>query len=96
MTHDRLQSMLATVQKDWQRFVQIELQSGIIPKSLTVVEQYYLCGADSVHLASALSLVPYCTASDSVIMVASDDELLRAADAAGLVTLNPAFSSLLG
>jgi hypothetical protein len=80
------------VRTDWQRFLQIDVHSVIIDQSTEVVEQHYLRGADSVHLASALSLLPYCTPADTVVMVASDEELLEAATVAGLRVINPMLS----
>lgn len=94
MERSVLESLITIVQTDWQRFLQIEIQSPIIDQSFAIVENYYLRGADAVHLASALSLVHYCSPSDAIIVVASDGELLRAASEAGLTVINPALLSI--
>ena len=52
-----------------------------------VIERHALKGADSVHLSTALWLKE--TMKENVVFVASDLELLKAAEAEKLKTLNP-------
>jgi predicted nucleic acid-binding protein len=94
MEQSTLQSLVTIVQIDWQRFLQIDIHSPVIDQSFAIIENYYLRGADAVHLASALSLVHYCLLSDTVIVAASDEELLGAASEAGLNVINPALLSI--
>jgi len=82
-----LESRLTT---DWQDIVRLPLTGAILDRAVDLAWQYRLRGADAIHLAAALDLQKtLASINDAVVLVASDDELLRGAQAAGLHVENP-------
>lgn len=75
---------------DWQRFLVLEVSGEPVGEAESLIARRALRGADSIHLSTALWLRR--RAHVPVILVASGNELLVAADAEGLQTLNPAAS----
>ena len=75
---------------DWQDMVRLPLTGAIVDHAVDLARQYRLRGADALHLATALDLqTTLAPINDAVVFVASDDELLRGAQAAGLPVENP-------
>lgn len=72
---------------DWEQFLVIEFQDELLPIINKIVKKHYLRGADSVHLSSALWL-EY-TVKSNVTFVASDINLLKAAESEKLFIINP-------
>lgn len=72
---------------DWEGFVVVELRREVFRFVDAVIDRHALKGADSVHLSTALWLKE--SMKDEVVVVASDLELLKAAKAERLKTLDP-------
>jgi predicted nucleic acid-binding protein len=72
---------------DWQKMLVIAVTGAPINGVETLIARHALRGADNVHLASALWLEQ--TTKTPVTFVAADTELLAAAGAEGLATINP-------
>jgi len=74
-----------------QEYVVIGLNPMVIDRAQEALETYPLRAYDAVQLASALEAQVHLVAGGltSVIFVASDDRLLEAAAAAGLITESP-------
>ena len=74
--------------QDLQRFILVEVHGAPVAGIDILIARHALRGADSIHLATALWLRK--TTRSPVVFVASDNELLSAARAERLATLNPA------
>jgi len=72
---------------DWKLCSIVEVSGESLKDVVMVIEKHALRGADSVHLAAALWLKR--SVGLDLVFVASDEELLRAADRERLKTLNP-------
>ena len=84
---ERVQAQLSI---DWQNMMQLETSRAVIERAVILARQFKLRGADAVHLAAALLLHELLAeVSESVVLVASDDELLSTAELEGLHTENP-------
>jgi len=77
---------------DWQKMLVIDVAGAPLNGVETLIARHALRGADSIHLASALWLGQ--ATKTPVIFVAADTELLAAANAERLETINPATDSL--
>lgn len=72
---------------DWGHFVVVEFQDELLPIINKIIKKHYLRGADSIHLSSALWLKH--TVKENVTFVASDINLLKAAESERLHIVNP-------
>lgn len=72
---------------DWTSFVVIEMRAEVFVFIDRIIEKHALKGADSVHLSTALWLKD--VMKEDVVFVASDMELLKAAEAEKLKIVNP-------
>jgi predicted nucleic acid-binding protein len=82
-----LTSIRGQFSRDLQRFMIVDVCGAPIDGIEALITRHALRGADSIHLSTALWL---CKATKSpVVFVASDNELLAAARAERLKTLNP-------
>lgn len=70
----------------------ISLNSRILRRAIDLTQRHKLRGYDAVHLATAQFFNDELLAEDlpPLIFVASDEDLLAAADAEGLAAINPA------
>jgi len=66
----------------------LPLDNTVVVTAISVVERYRLRSGDAIHLATALT-VSSLTPSTLLVLVSSDQELIRAARAAGVTTLDP-------
>jgi predicted nucleic acid-binding protein len=73
-------------ERDWQAYVRVDLQNGILHLARDLIEAHPLRGYDAVHLASALSLKK--ALGEEITFTAADERLLRAARAERLGALN--------
>jgi predicted nucleic acid-binding protein len=68
----------------------IEATNSLVIAALVHIQTHSLNGTDAIALHAALGLAQYLrTRGDDLVLVASDQRLLRAAGAEGLVTFNP-------
>lgn len=77
------------LESDWQSMSSLPLTATVMERAADVARKYRLRGADAVHLAAALDFQKEFAAIDRVVFVASDTELLKGAQAAGLPVENP-------
>ena len=82
-----LRSVIDQFESDWKYFFIIEFHDDLFPAIKVLIEKYPLKGADTVHLSSALWLKH--TAREDVKFVASDLNLLKAAESENLHVINP-------
>lgn len=83
----RLQTVAADISADSEAFYEISLSDSVITRAREVIARHRLRCADAVHLASAMRVGQ--ELGQVVCIVASDAELLAAAAAEGLATLDP-------
>lgn len=72
---------------DWASLVVVEMRAEVFRFVDRIIERHALKGADSVHLSTALWLKE--VMKEDVVFVASDMELLKAAEAEKLKIVNP-------
>lgn len=93
LSHTALARAESRLQTDWRDMALLPITDEIVERAVHLVRQYRLRGADALHLATALdSTTRLQSIKEPVVLVASDNELLAAAQAAGLAVENPATS----
>jgi predicted nucleic acid-binding protein len=86
----RSRQIEASLLSDWTGFFQMELTPDVVERSLALARDFALRGADSVHLAPALTLMENLSLEPGdFTFVTSDRELKAAALDAGLAVLDP-------
>jgi predicted nucleic acid-binding protein len=83
----RVHGLIERFERDWYYILVLEFHNGLLQIIKTVLEKYPLKAADSIHLASALWLKH--SANTDVTFVASDSNLLKAAQSENLHIVNP-------
>lgn len=83
-----LAAIRTQLNRDMQRFMIVDVSGAPVAGIEALIARHALRGADSIHLSTALWLKKASKAS--VVFVASDQELLVAARAERLKTLDPA------
>lgn len=73
-------------ERDWSGYLRIRLDEHVLGSARLVIQRHALRGFDGIHLASALTLQDRW--DETVVVVAADQRLLRAAAAEGLATLD--------
>jgi len=73
-------------ERDWSGYLRIHLDEDVLGAARLVIQRHALRGFDGIHLASALTLQNRW--DETVVIVAADQRLLRAAAAEGLATLD--------
>jgi predicted nucleic acid-binding protein len=73
-------------ERDWRGYLQIRLDEDVLGAARLVIQRHALRGFDGIHLASALTLQTRW--DETVVVVAADQRLLRAAATEGLATLD--------
>lgn len=73
-------------ERDWSGYLRIRLDEDVLGTARLVIQRHALRGFDGIHLASALTLQSRW--DETVVVIAADQRLLRAAVAEGLATLD--------
>lgn len=82
-------TLLGSFARDLQDYLSLEpVDGGIINNAIEMARRTRLRPGDCIHLATALN-VGGRREDDQLVIVASDKELLAAAEGAGIKTLNP-------
>jgi hypothetical protein len=90
-TRVELDSRMDLLDHDWRGFIPVELTRRTLEAACGTALRFALRGADSIHLAALLALHNrVAPAGHRVVLVASDRELLEAAQTSGIETLDPA------
>lgn len=87
ITESELHLTVRRFENDWNSFFVIEFQDELLPIISKVIKRHCLKGADSVHLSSALWLQH--AMKENCAFVASDINLLKAAESEKLSIINP-------
>lgn len=89
-TDEQLTQAIETLEGQWRRFFQVQLDSDVAALAFSLARQWKLRGADAMHLAAAEHLRRQMAESETtVVLVASDEELLAGAQAIGFDIINP-------
>jgi uncharacterized protein len=81
------EKLLHQFEADWKRIFVVELHDELLPTMKLLLTKYPLRGADTVHLSSALWLKR--AVQTDMTFVASDINLLKAAEGERLRVINP-------
>ena len=73
--------------KDWDHILVLDFHNDLLPIVKTLIEKHPLKAADAIHLSSALWLK--LSSKVAVTFVASDSNLVKAAEAEKLQVMNP-------
>jgi predicted nucleic acid-binding protein len=87
LTKRSLQAAVSQFEADWAGIVVVEFHDELLPTMKSLLLKHHLRGADTVHLASALWLKR--AVQSDLAFVASDLNLLKAAQAERLEVINP-------
>lgn len=83
---DQIQNtVIRQIRSDFELFIRVPVDVPRIELAIGLARRHRLRTVDALHLASALSL----KSDHTVLLVSSDAELLAAANAEGLATLDP-------
>jgi predicted nucleic acid-binding protein len=91
ISRSQFQQKQTEVSADWEQFVQVQLTGEVLEVALRLTVDFSLRGADAIHLASASILKQSLTDEDEFKLIASDNELLEAAQQTGMSIFNPVF-----
>lgn len=84
---DEVSSRIEAFRDDWHGFAVFDMNDETLGQLDYVIENHRLRGADSIHLSTALWIRK--TLASDVVFVASDKELLDAANKERFKTINP-------
>jgi hypothetical protein len=73
--------------KDWNHILVLDFHNDLLPIVKTLIQKHPLKAADAIHLSSALWLK--LSSKANVTFVASDSNLVKAAEAEKLQVMNP-------
>lgn len=80
-------AVLTTLGTDYKGFIEVHLGQIVHDLAMALTTRHRLRGADAIHLAAAVAYARRST--DRTVVVTSDLELIAAAQAEGLATLDP-------
>ena len=84
------QAIVEMIESDWRTFLHLELTLATVPRALDVARTMSLRGADAVHFAAFQSMQHRLRLrGDQLILVTSDNELIRAAHHRGFDVIDP-------
>ena len=87
LTMAQYRAIARSFERDWRRFVVIELSDEVLAMIRRIVEQHPLRAFDAVQLASAIWTKQ--SLGEPLVFVVADEPLLRAAEAMALRVVNP-------
>lgn len=90
LDEDKLRQLQEQLEQDWNELTGLPLTGELVDRAVELTKRYRLRGADALHLAAALTLAGKLEGTNqTVILVASDDEMREAARQTGLPVENP-------
>lgn len=81
--------LMRRIRDDAEAMEVVDFTQMVRDRSMDIPSVYRLRGADAIHLASAMVYRDALDDDDELIVVSADDELLVAANLAGLPTIDP-------
>jgi len=90
----KLRSLEAQLDREWADFLQLDVTESVANRAVALTRKWSWRGADAVHLAAAWELKEQLKVLGAdLLFVASDRELLDAAEATGITVENPVLAS---
>ena len=94
LDEDKLAQLQQQLEEDWGDLTGFPLTDETVCRALRLARGYKLRGADAVHLATALGVNDALVGTgNSLVLVASDEDLLAVAQQTGLTVENPAIAA---
>ena len=94
LDEDKLSRLQQQLEEDWGDLTGLSVTEEVVRSAVRLARSHKLRGADAIHLASALGVSDALSGTgDSLILVASDEELLAAAQQVGLTVENPTIAA---
>jgi len=91
---EKLARLQQQLDEDWGDLAGLPLTDEVVARALRLARGYKLRGADAVHLATAWGVNDALTGTgNSLVLIASDEDLLAAAQQTGLAVENPAIAA---
>ena len=91
LDEDKLAQLQQQLEEDWGDLTGFPLTDETVGRAVRLARGYKLRGADAVHLATALGVNDALVGTgNSLVLVASDEDLLAVAQQTGLTVENPA------
>lgn len=91
---EKIARLQLQLEEDWKELTGLPLTDEVADRAVPVGTNVQAAGADVVHLATALVLSDSLKGTgNSLVLIASDHELLSAAQQVGLATQNPIFAA---
>ncbi len=91
LDQEKLARVQQQLEEDWSDLTGLAVTDEVVGRAVRLARTYKLRGADAIHLATALGANDALVRTgDSLLLVASDEELLAAARQIGLAVQNPA------
>ena len=94
LDEDKLAQLQQQLEEDWGDLTGFPLTDETVGRAVRLARGYKLRGADAVHLATALGVNDALVGTgNSLVLVASDEDLLAVAQQTGLTVENPAIAA---
>ncbi len=94
LDEEKLARLQQQVDEDWGDLAGLPLTDEVVGRALRLARGYKLRGADAVHLATALGVNDALAGTgNSLVLIASDEDLLAVAQQTGLAVHNPAIAA---
>ena len=94
LDEDKLARLQQQLEEDWGDLTGFPLTDETVGRAVRLARDYKLRGADALHLATALGVNDALVGTgNSLVLVASDEDLLAVAQQTGLTVENPAIAA---
>ena len=94
LDEDKLARLQQQLEEDWADLTGFPLTDETVGRAVRLARGYKLRGADAIHLATALGVNDALAGSgNSLVLIASDEDLLAVARQTGLTVENPAIAA---
>ncbi len=91
LDEEKLARLQQQLEEDWADLAGLPVTDEVVGRALRLARGYKLRGADAVHLATALGVNDSLIGTgNSLVLIASDEDLLAVAQQTGLTVENPA------
>ncbi|MFZ0963612.1 MAG: type II toxin-antitoxin system VapC family toxin [Terriglobia bacterium] len=91
---DQLARLQQQLEEDWGELTGFPLTDETVARAVRLARGYKLRGADALHLATALGVNDALAGTgNSLVLIASDENLLAAAQQTGLAVENPVIAA---
>ena len=94
LDQEKLARLQQQLEEDWADLAGLPVTDEVVGRALRLARGYKLRAADAVHLATALGVNDALVGTgNSLVLIASDEDLLAVAQQTGLAVENPAIAA---